>query len=101
HFSFESHDRQPRTEERLEAQVSLLLLKTPPPADAEKKQLMDTISGSHEKIPSWISSPPRPTASNQAMELTASRRTTRFSMTSTVSFAAARGPARSSSSLSR
>jgi hypothetical protein len=74
-FSFESHDGQPRTEEKLEAQVSLLHIDTPPPSDADKKRLIDTISGSHEKIPSWIKSPPRPTASNRAMEPTAVQRT--------------------------
>ena len=57
-FSFESHDGQPRIEERIAADAPLLQTKTPPPKEEAKNQLIDTISGSHEKIPSWINSVP-------------------------------------------
>jgi hypothetical protein len=78
-FSFESHDGQPRIEKRVQADTPLLQIKTPPPADAAKKQLIDTISGSHERVPSWINSAPKRTASNQTMQPTAGRRTASLS----------------------
>jgi hypothetical protein len=70
------------------------------------------INGFLLKIPSWFNSCPScglwfdtqldaPQRSNHAMELTASRRTTMFSITSDLPPAAERAPAPSSSSCSR
>ena len=83
-FSFESHDGQPRVEERIAADAPLLQIKTPPPKDEPKNQLIDTISGSHEKIPSWINSVPPPTASNKTLQPTALGRCASVSILITV-----------------
>jgi hypothetical protein len=58
-FSFESHDNQPRTEEKQQIGASLIHVETPPPKDAARKQLIDTVSTSLKKIPAWVKSPPR------------------------------------------
>jgi len=63
-FSFESNDGHPRIEERIPIAASLLDIKTPRPKNTAKESLIDTITSSHETIPAWINSVPRPTLSS-------------------------------------
>ena len=70
-FSFLTSDGHDRFERRESDPRPLLDIPTPAPADAEKKQIIDTIRAKATTIPDWVkkSVPPRP---NQAMQPTAS-----------------------------
>jgi hypothetical protein len=71
-FSFLTSDGHDRFEQREPDSRPLLDIPTPAPANAEKKQIIDTIRAKATTIPDWVkrSVPPRP---NQTMQPTAGR----------------------------
>lgn len=77
-FSFESHDGYPRREQREHVSGPLLEIGTPAPVAAHPKEVIDTVTPSKKQIPDWISSQLPHEASNQSVELTATRRTIIF-----------------------